>query len=68
MTIDTIDGRILVKIPAGVQTDSRIRVAGKGYRDTHGRRGDFFIKVRIVNPAYLSEELKEDYSRIRSRK
>lgn len=68
MTIDTIDGRILVKIPAGVQTDSRIRVAGKGYKDTHGRRGDFFIKVRIVNPAYLSEELKEDYSRIRSRK
>lgn len=68
LPVDTIDGRILVKIPAGIQTDSKIRVAGKGYKDTHGRRGDFFIKVRIVNPRILSEELKADYSRIRNRK
>lgn len=68
MEVDTIDGRILVKIPAGIQTDSRIRVAGKGYRDTRGKRGDFFLKIRIVNPRTLSEELKEDYQRIRNRK
>ena len=66
-TVDTIDGRILVKIPAGVQTDSKIRVAGKGYKDTRGRRGDFYIKVRIVNPKPLSEELKADYQRIKNR-
>ncbi len=68
MTLDTIDGRIMVKIPAGIQTDSKIRVAGKGYKDTHGRRGDFFIKVRMVNPKKLSEELKADYLRIKNRK
>ena len=68
MTVDTIDGRILVKIPAGIQTDSRIRIAGKGYKDTRGRRGDYFIKIRIVNPKPLSDELKDDYIRIRDRK
>ena len=67
LPVDTIDGKILVKIPPGIQTDSKIRVAGKGYKDTRGRRGDFFIKVRIVNPKALSEELKADYSRIRDR-
>ncbi len=64
---DTIDGKILVKIPPGIQTDSKIRVAGKGYKDSRGRRGDFFIKVRIVNPKVLSDEMKADYSRIRDR-
>lgn len=68
LPVDTIDGRILVKIPAGIQTDSKIRVAGKGYKDTHGNRGDFFIKVRMVNPRNISEELKADYLRIKNRK
>ena len=31
--VDTIDGRILVKIPAEIQTDSKICVSGKGYMD-----------------------------------
>ena len=62
---DTIDGRIIVKTPPGVQTGGRIRVAGKGYKDRTGRRGDLFIKVRIVNPPALSKEERELYERLK---
>ncbi|MHB1485928.1 MAG: DnaJ C-terminal domain-containing protein [Saccharofermentanales bacterium] len=67
ITVDTIDGKILVKIPAGIQTDSRIRVAGKGYKDTKGKRGDFYIKIRIMNPKPISDELKEEYTKIKDK-
>ena len=50
---NTLDGRISVRIPSGVQTDSKIRVAGRGYRDKSGRRGDLFLRVVIVNPPRL---------------
>jgi hypothetical protein len=64
-TVDTIDGRIMVKIPAGIQTGSKIRVAGKGYRDRNGRRGDLYIRVQIVNPSYLTHEMKQVYEKMR---
>ena len=57
-TVDTVDGRIVVKIPKGIQTDNRIRVAEKGYIDRTGRRGDLYIRVRIVNPGFLTQEQK----------
>jgi curved DNA-binding protein len=63
--VDTLDGRIAVNIPAGVQSGSRIRVAGKGYPVRSGKRGDLFIKVRIVNPARLSREQKGLYEKLR---
>lgn len=61
---NTLDGRISVRIPAGVQTDSRIRVAGKGYRDKSGKRGDLFLRVAIVNPPRLSSEQLELYEKL----
>jgi curved DNA-binding protein len=66
ITVKTIDGKILVKTPVGIQTDGKIRIVGKGYRDTHGRRGDLYIRVRIVNPRVLSGELKDEYLKIKS--
>ena len=66
--VDTIDGRIVVTIPAGIQTDNKVRVAGRGYRDTHGKRGDFYIRVRIVNPKVISTEIKAEYNKLRQLK
>lgn len=62
---DTLDGRILVKVPPGIQTGNRIRVAGKGYRDKSGTRGDLYIKARIVNPAVLTDKQKELYEKLK---
>lgn len=62
---NTLDGKIIVRIPAGIQSDNRIRVAGKGYIGRDGSRGDLFIKVRIINPAQLTQEQKKLYERLK---
>ncbi len=61
--VETLDGKILVQTPVGIQTDGKIRITGKGYRNTQGRRGDLFLRVRIMNPKATDTELKEFYKK-----
>lgn len=61
----TLDGKIIVKVPAGIQSDNRIRVAGKGYISRDGSRGDLYIRVRLVNPAHLTQEQINLYERLK---
>ena len=49
-TVRIIDDTILFKTPPGIQTRGKYSAAGKGYKDRNGKRGDLYIKVRIVNP------------------
>jgi curved DNA-binding protein len=63
---DTLDGKILVRIPAGIQTDSKIRVANKGYRDRKGNRGDLYFRIRIMNPISLSDKERELYRQLKA--
>ena len=65
MRVTTLDGRIMVTIPAGVQTDNKIRIAGKGYPVRSGKRGDLYIKVRIVNPKTLTDETKTLFEQLK---
>lgn len=62
---NTLDGKILVKIPPGIQTENRIRVGGKGYKANNGQRGDLYLRVKIVNPAVLNREQRELYEKLR---
>lgn len=64
--VKTLDGRIMVTIPEGIQTDNKIRIAGKGYPVRSGLRGDLYIKVRIVNPKTLSTEVRKLYEELKS--
>jgi molecular chaperone DnaJ len=50
--------RIEVKIPAGVKTGSRIRIAGQG-RDGYGSTGDLYLAV-TVKPHRLFERHEND--------
>jgi len=63
--VATLEGRILVKIPVGVQTGSKIRVPNKGYKDKKGNFGDLYINLRIVNPTVISSEMKELYGKLK---
>lgn len=62
---NTIDEKIVIKVPAGIQTDNRIRVAGRGYKDRHGTRGDLYVRIKITNPSGLNNEQKELYEKLR---
>ncbi len=66
--IQSPDGFIEVKIPAGIQTDQKIRIPGKGYGKKNGVRGDLFILVKIVNPKVLNKEQKKLYEKLKDMK
>lgn len=58
LTIETLDGQVKVKIPAGVAYGETIRVAGRGVPAQTGRRGDLLIRVIIQIPTKLSKNAK----------
>jgi len=63
--VQSPDGAIMVKIPAGIQSDQKIRVQGKGYGKPNENRGDMLIQVRIMNPRHLTDEQKRLYEMLR---
>lgn len=61
---ETPDGQIMVRVPGGVQTGQRIRIAGRGYRDKKGERGDLYARVTLVNPPSLTAEQRQLYEQL----
>lgn len=64
MMIMTLDERLKVKIPAGIQTGGKLRLASRGYPNKNGKRGALSLIVRIVNPASLSPDMKKLYEQL----
>lgn len=59
--IDTVDGRVAYEVKPGTQTDTRVRLKGKGvpslrYRDV---RGDHYVTLIVQTPDKLSKEAKD---------
>lgn len=57
--VETLDGKLDVKIPAGVTHGELLRVKGKGVPEVGGGRGDLLIKVHITMPSKLSRKAKK---------
>lgn len=57
--VDTLDGRIEVKIPEGTSFGNTLRVKGKGIPVGKGRRGDLLIKLKVALPEKLSTKAKK---------
>lgn len=59
--IDTVDGKVAYDVKPGTQTDTRVRLKGKGvpsvrYKDV---RGDHYVTLVVQTPDKLSHEAKE---------
>ncbi|MGN0311661.1 MAG: molecular chaperone DnaJ [Lachnospiraceae bacterium] len=61
LLIHTIDGDVLYDIKPGTQTDTRIRLKGKGVPSLRNRdvRGDHYVNLVVEVPSNLSAEAKE---------
>ncbi|MDN0084847.1 DnaJ C-terminal domain-containing protein [Crenobacter sp. SG2305] len=60
--VPTLDGTATVTIPAGVQPDTVLRLAGKGLpRFGGGKRGDLLLTIRVRVPDHLSAEERRHY-------
>lgn len=60
LPVETIDGKVMVRIPAGTQPGITMRLKGKGV--THIRsttRGDQYVRIKVVLPKNVSKHQKE---------
>ncbi|MCQ2549634.1 MAG: molecular chaperone DnaJ [Lachnospiraceae bacterium] len=59
--IDTVDGKVIYDVKAGTQTDTRIRLKGKGVPTLRNKdvRGDHYVTLVVQVPDKLSHEAKE---------
>ncbi len=62
--VPTLDEKLNVKIPAGIQSGGKLRLAARGYPAKNGKRGALSLVVRIVNPAHLTGEMKTLYEQL----
>lgn len=61
----TLDGWVKVSIPSGVRSGQRLRLGGKGYPASNGKRGDQLVEIRIESPKNISSRERELYEQIR---
>ena len=61
VVIDTGDGKVIYDVKAGTQTDTRVRLKGKGVPSLRNKdlRGDHYVTLVVQTPEHLSAEAKE---------
>lgn len=55
--VDTVDGKVKLKIPAGTQSGDKLRLKNKGVPEG-GWRGDMYVVIHVKTPKKLSREQK----------
>lgn len=53
--IPTLEGKALVKLPVGVRSGQKLRLAGKGLPKSAGDAGDLFAILQVVVPSTITE-------------
>jgi curved DNA-binding protein len=56
--VQTLEGTVSLKVPAGTQQGYQLRVRGKGLPAGGGKIGDLYVGISIQVPPYSSEEEK----------
>lgn len=61
IVIDTVDGKVIYDVKAGTQTDTKVRLKGKGVPSLRNKevRGDHYVTLVVQVPDKLSNEAKE---------
>ena len=62
--VDTLDGKVNLKVPPGSQNGNKLRLRGKGFPAKNKSRGDQLVRLVIDIPKDLSSEEKELYGKI----
>ena len=59
--IDTVDGRVIYDVKAGTQTDTKVRLKGKGVPTLRNKeiRGDHYVTLVVQVPDKLTHEARE---------
>lgn len=65
-TLETLDGSVTIKIPAGVKGGEVLRIKGKGVPQGNNQRGDFLVRISIDTPQKLSRNAKRLIEELRN--
>lgn len=57
--IETLDGEVKLKIPAGVSAGEILRLRSKGVPKSASTRGDLLVKITVPTPTKLSAKAKK---------
>lgn len=65
-TVDTFDGKVKLKIAAGTQNGTKVRLKGKGFPvyKEEGKFGDLFITYNISIPTSLTNEQRDLFEKL----
>jgi len=64
--VKTMDSEVLLTIPAGAGSDSRLRLTGKGLPRRGSSRGDLYVRLKIVVPNTLSPDERKLYEKMKA--
>lgn len=65
--IDTVTGKVRIKIDAGVQSGKILRLKGKGIPSINGYgRGDLLVHVNVWTPKTLSKQQREFFENMKN--
>ncbi|MFA4914019.1 MAG: DnaJ C-terminal domain-containing protein [Burkholderiaceae bacterium] len=62
--VPTLDGAVMLTVPAGTQTGRKLRLRGRGLQDGKGGRGHLYAVVHIAMPATLTARERELYTQL----
>jgi len=58
--VDTVDGEVTMRIPAGTQAGTVMRLKGRGMPHLRGGgKGDHYVKIKVMIPTHLTARQKE---------
>ncbi len=61
--VDTLGGKVKLKVPPGSQSENKLRLKGKGIC-SKVKSGDLFVTLKIVTPMAETDEQKELYKKM----
>jgi len=60
ISVETIDGPVKIRVPAGTQPNTMIRLSGRGVKRIRGGgRGDHYVKIKVAIPKKVTTREKE---------
>lgn len=63
--VPTLDGLVKISLPPSITPGQRLRLAGKGFPNDRGKRGDQLLEIQIVVPKNPTNPELELYQKLR---
>lgn len=65
-TVETLDGKLKLKIPENFVGGNKMRIPSKGFKDLKGKVGDLYVIFNIINPKKLSDDQIKLYKELQN--